>query len=171
MLEIFPRVKVMKVPGNHGRTTSQPISEDATNSFEYLLGQLLIERFRDNKRVEIIVPNTYHYTTEIRGHKYLLFHGNTIKGTTLNSIERAVKDLATLSYKEFYDVMIIGHFHTALKLTITPRTILLVNGCWIYMDDFAYTKLRKFSSVTQYLFNISKKSPLHNSQEICLDWK
>lgn len=171
MLEVFPKVKMIKVPGNHGRTTARYMSEDATSSFEYLLGQLLVERFKENSRVEIIVPDTYRYTAQIQGHKYLLFHGNAIRGATLNSIERAAKDLATLAYKEFYDVMIIGHFHTALKLKITPETILLVNGSFIDMDDYAYTKLRKFSSATQYLFNISKKSALHNLQEINLKWK
>jgi len=170
-LEIFPKIVVVVMAGNHGRTTSKPISEETTSSFEYLLGKLMQERFKDNKRVEIIVPDMYRYTMEIRGHKYLLFHGNNIRGATLNSIERAVKDLSTLAYKEFYDVMIIGHFHTALKLKITPETTLLVNGCFINMDDYAYTKLRKFSSATQYLFNISKKSPLHNLQEINLRWK
>jgi hypothetical protein len=170
-LEIFPKIVMMKVPGNHGRTTSKPISEDATNSFEYLLGKLLQERFKKNKRVEIIVPDSYLYTAEIRGHKYLLFHGNTIRGATLNSIERATKELATLAYKEFYDLIIIGHFHTALKLRITPETTLLVNGCFIQNDDYAYKKLRKFSSATQYLFNISKKSPMHNLQEIDLRWR
>lgn len=170
LLKLYPKVKMIKVPGNHGRTTSKPINEDATNSFEFLLGKMLQERFKNNKRVEIVVPERYRYTLTIRGHKYLLFHGNNIRGATLNSIERAAKDLATLAYEEFYDVMVIGHFHTSLKLRITPETILLVNGCWTEMDDYAYTKLRKFSSATQYLFNVSKKSALHNLQEIYLKW-
>lgn len=171
VLEIFPRVVMIRLPGNHGRTTSKPIAEEATDSFEYLLGKHLQERFRDNKRVEIIVPESYRYTVEIRKHKYLLFHGNTIRGATLNSIERAAKELSTLAYKEFYNLMIIGHFHTALKLKITPETTLLVNGCFIDNDDYSYNKLRKFSSCSQYLFNISKKSPMHNLQEIDLRWK
>ena len=154
-----------------GNTTSKPMSEDASNSFEYLLGQLLIERFRDNKRVEIIVPNSYTHTATIHNHKYLLTHGNIIRGATLNSIERAVKDIASLSYEEFYDLVVIGHFHTSLKLRITPKTNLLVNGCFINYDDYAYNKLHKFSSATQYLFNISKKSAMHNLQEISLLWE
>jgi len=171
VLEVFPKVVMIKMVGNHGRTTSKPINEDATNSFEFLCGQLLKERFANNPRVEIIVPDRYRYTATIRGHKYLLSHGNDIRGCALNSIEKAAKDLSTLAYKEFYDLMIIGHFHTALKFRITPETTLLVNGSFINMDDYAYTKLRKFSSATQYLFNISKKSPMHNLQEINLKWK
>jgi len=170
VLEIFPKVVMVKMAGNHGRSTPRYNNEEATNSFEYLQGKLLQERFANNPRVEIIVPKIYRYTINIRGHKYLLSHGNNIRGCTLNSIERAVKDLSTLAYKEFYDLMIIGHFHTALKLRITPETTLLVNGCFINMDDYAYSKLRKFSSPTQYLFNISKKSPMHNLQEINLLW-
>lgn len=171
VLEKFPKVVMMKVPGNHGRTNARPISEEASSSFEYLLGKLLQERFRGNKRVEIIVPNNYTYTAKIHGHKYLLTHGNIIRGASLNSIERAVKDIATLAYQEFYDLVIIGHFHTALKFKVTPETTLLVNGSFINNDDYAYTKLHKYSSATQYLFNISKKSPMHNLQEINLLWR
>lgn len=171
VLEVFPRVVIMKVPGNHARTTPKPISEDASNSFEYLLGQLLYERFKDNKRVEVIVPESYTYTARIHNHKYLMTHGNIVRGATLNSIERAVKDIASLAYQEFYNLIIIGHFHTSLKLRITPETNLLVNGCFIEYDDYAYNKLHKFSSATQYLFNISKHDPMHNLQEIGLLWK
>jgi hypothetical protein len=171
MLEVYPRIVWIKVPGNHARTTSKPVSEDPTNSFEYLLGKLMQERFRDNKRVEVIVPESYLYTANIRGHKYLITHGNTIRGMSLNSIERAVQEIALLVERDYYDVICIGHFHTALKLRVTPNTTLLINGCFIDMDDFAYHKLRKFSSPTQYLFNISKKSALHNLQEINLKWR
>ncbi len=170
LLKMYPKVIMYKMVGNHGRTTPKPVGEDATSNFEFLLGKMLQERFKDNKRVEIIVPEQYRYTVEIRGHKYLISHGNNIRGCTLNSIERATKDLAQLAHEEFYDVMMIGHFHNALKLRITPETTLLVNGCWISMDDYAYTKLRKFSTPTQYLFNISKKSAVHNLQEINLQW-
>ena len=171
MLEVYPRIVWIKVPGNHARTTSKPVSEAPTNSFEYLLGKLMQERFRDNKRVEVIVPESYLHTANIRGHKYLITHGNTIRGMSLNSIERAVQEIALLVERDYYDVICIGHFHTALKLRVTPNTTLLINGCFIDMDDFAYHKLRKFSSPTQYLFNISKKSSLHNLQEINLKWR
>lgn len=171
VLEIFPRIVIIKVPGNHARTTSKPVAEDATNSFEYLLGKMMQERFKDNKRVEVIVPESYLYTAEIRGHKYLLLHGNTISGRTLNSIERANQEIALLAERNFYDVICLGHFHTALKLKVAPNTVALINGGWIEWDDFAYHKLRKFSSATQYLFNVSKKSPMHNLQEISLRWK
>ena len=170
MLGVFPKVVLIGVPGNHGRTTSKPISEDPSNSFEYLKNKLLQERFRGNKRVEIIVPNSYTHCVKIHGHKYLLTHGNIVRGGTLNSIERAVKDISTLAYQEFYDLVIIGHFHTSLKLTITPETKLLVNGCFIEYDDYAYNKLHKFSSPTQWLFCISKKSAMHNAQELDLKW-
>jgi len=169
-LEMFPRVVMIKEYGNHGRTTSKPISEDATSNFEYMLGLLLKERFRDNKRVEIILPKSYYYPFTIRGHKYLLTHGNHIRGTALTTIERAVQQVTLLAGREMYDVILMGHFHNALKLRVTPHTTLLINGCFIYNDDYAYTKLRKFSSATQYLFNISKRSPLHNLQEIELTW-
>jgi hypothetical protein len=171
LLELYPRVVYINEYGNHGRTTSAPVAEEATNNFEYLLGLLLKERFANNKRVEIILPEDYSYTYSIKGHNYLLSHGNYIRGATLNSIEKAAKEIALLVEQSHYDVITIGHFHSCHKFPIAPSTTLLVNGCFIFKDNYAYTKLRKFSSASQYMFNISKRSAIHNLQEINLLWK
>lgn len=171
LLEIYPRVVYINEYGNHGRTTSKPISEEATNNFEYLLGLLLKERFADNKRVEIILPEDYSFTYSIKGHRYLLSHGNYIRGASLNTIERAAKEIALLVERDHYDVITIGHFHSCHKFPIAPTTTLLVNGCFIFKDNYAYTKLRKYSTAAQYMFNVSKRSSIHNVQEINLLWK
>lgn len=171
LLEAYPKVVYIQEFGNHGRTTSKPIAEEATDNFEYLLGLLLQERFENNKRVEIVLPKDYSFTYCIRGHRYLLSHGNSIKGATLNSIEKAAKEIALLVEGEHYDVITIGHFHNCQKFPISPTTRLLVNGCFIHKDSYAYTKLRKFSTPAQYMFNISKKSAIHNLQELDLLWK
>ena len=167
----FPKIVWVFEYGNHGRTTSRPNSEPASNNFEYLLAQLMKERFSPNPRVEVVVPEEYYYTLNIRGHKYLLFHGDHIRGTTLNTIENAAKQLVLLAREEPYDVIAIGHFHSCHMFPITPSTSLLVNGCFIEEDNFAYKSLRKFSTVNQFMFNVSKKSALHNLQEINLLWE
>ena len=170
LLQFYPNVIYINITGNHGRSTPAYISEEATNNFEYFTGLLLKERFQNNKRVEIKLAEDYSYTQTIKGHRYLLTHGNSIRGATLNSIEKASKEIALLVEQDPYDVICIGHFHCCHKLPISPKTSLLVNGCFIHKDNYAYTKLRKFSTAKQYLFNISKKSALHNLQELDLRW-
>ncbi len=171
LLEIYPRIIYINEEGNHGRTTPKPNGEEANSNFEYLIGMLLRERFADNKRVEVILPDDYSYTLNIRGHRYLLSHGNSIKGCTLNSIEKAAKEISLLVEQENYDVITIGHFHSCYEFPISPKTTLLVNGCFINKDAYAYYKLRKFSTAKQYLFNVSRRSALHNLQKIDLAWK
>ncbi|RLG10263.1 hypothetical protein DRN73_08200 [Candidatus Pacearchaeota archaeon] len=171
LLEIYPKIVYVNIVGNHGRTTPKYITEDATSNFEHLIGQLLKERFERNKRVDIILPNDYSYTINIKGHRYLLTHGNAIRGATLNTIEKAAKEIALLVEKNSYDVINIGHFHSCYEFPISPTTTLLVNGCFIYKDSYAYTRLRKHSTAKQFLYNVSKKSPLHNLQKIDLRWK
>jgi len=171
LLEVYPRVVYIGVVGNHGRTTSKYMSEDATDNFEYLLGTLIRERFAGNKRVEIILPTDYSYSLTIRGHRYLLTHGNSIRGCSLNTIEKAAKEIALLVENDCYDVITIGHFHSVYEFPISPSTTLLVNGCFIQKDSYAYDKLRKFSTAKQLLFNVSKKSALHNLQKIDLCWR
>ena len=169
--EIYPRVVFINIVGNHGRTTPRYCAEEATSSFEYYIGLMLQERFRDNKRVEIILPEDYSHCEVIRGHRYLLTHGNAIRGGTLNTIEKASKEIALLVEQNPYDVITIGHFHCCYELPISPSTTLLVNGCFIHKDSYAYAQLRKFSTAKQYLFNVSNHSSLHNLQKIDLRWK
>lgn len=170
LLELYPKVVYVNIVGNHGRTTSRYMSEEATSNFEYYLGMLLKERFANNKRVDVVLPEDYSYSIKIRGHKYLLAHGNNIRGATLNSIEKASKEIALLVEQEPYDVICIGHFHSCYELPISPTTTLLVNGCFIHKDSFAYNKLRKFSTAKQYNFLVSKRSACHNVQKIDLRW-
>lgn len=170
LLEIYPRIVYINIPGNHGRTLPNYSSESAVDNFENRIGLLLQERFRDNKRVEIINSEDYAQSITIRKHRYLLTHGNAIRGATLNTIEKAVKEIALLVEQEPYDVICIGHFHSCYEFPISPKTTLLVNGCFIYNDDYAYSKLRKFSTAKQFLFNVSQKSALHSVQKIDLRW-
>jgi hypothetical protein len=170
LLKIYPRVVYINIVGNHSRTTNTYTSESAVDGFEHYIGLLLQERFKDNKRVEIINPEDYAYTLQIRGHRYLLTHGNSIRGAALNSIEKAVKEIALLVEQEPYDCITVGHFHSCYEFPISPKTTLLVNGCWIYNDNYAYEKLHKFSTAKQFLFNVSKRSALHSVQKIDLRW-
>jgi len=171
MSEIFPRVTYIKMVGNHGRSYSDKnIAEPIENNFEYLLGLLLKERFKSNKRVNIVLPNDYFYSVQIRNHKYLLMHGDYIRGTVLTTIEKAVKEITLLLGRDFHEVITIGHFHSTHELPIGSESTLLINGCFIYKDSYAYKRLRKFSVAKQLLFNVSKKSALHNLQKIDLRW-
>ena len=170
LLEIYPEINLIMQYGNHGRTTSNLIVEDPKSNFEYLLGLLLKERFANNERINIILPDDYAYEYRIFGHRYLLTHGNMIRGGTLNSIEKAAKEIALLVEEEYYDVITIGHFHSCQELSISPSTTMIVNGCFINKDSYAYNKLRKFSTAKQVLFNVSKRSAYHNLQKIELIW-
>lgn len=171
LLELYPEVIYIAEYGNHGRTTSQPIAENPKSNFEYLLSLLLRERFNANKRVKVILPDDYSYVYNIYKHRYLLTHGNIIRGCTLNSIEKAAREIALLVENEYYDVITIGHFHSCQEFTVSPTTTMLVNGCFIFKDSYAYTKLRKYSTAKQFLFNVSRRDPIHNVQKIDLRWK
>lgn len=171
MLEIFDEVEDIEICGNHGRTTTNRTAEPVQNNFEWLLGKQLQEKFADVKRVKIVVPNDYCYTLDIRGHKYLLQHGHEFRGCASTSIERAAKDIVTLGGKEMqHDVICIGHFHEVNKKQIGVNSTLLINGCWIYKDSYAYHRLRKFSTAKQLFIRVSNKCPISGYNEIDLLW-
>ena len=171
MLEVFDEVIDIEICGNHGRTTTARTAAPVQNNFEWLLGKQLQEKFANVDRVKIIVPDDYSYTLDIRGHKYLLQHGHEIRGCASTSIERAAKDMVTLGGKEMqHDVICIGHFHEVNKKQIGANSTLLVNGCWIYKDSYAYYRLRKFSTAKQLFVRVSNKCPISGYNEIDLLW-
>lgn len=171
MLEVFEEVIDIEICGNHGRSTTNRTAAPVQNNFEWLLGKQLQDKFAGVDRVKIIVPNDYCYTLDIRGHKYLLQHGHEFRGCASTSIERAAKDIVTLSGKEVHhDVICIGHFHEVNKKQIGANSTLLVNGCWIYKDSYAYYKLRKFSTAKQLFIRVSNKLPISGYNEIDLLW-
>jgi len=166
--QYFPNVVVHHVIGNHGRS-SDCYNEPVQNNFEYGLGKHLEAIFKDNKRVTINVAENLFYSTKILGHKFLLTHGHMIRGMSLNTIEKAAKEFKLLLEGDPHEVMNIGHFHTALLLPI-GKTSLVVNGSFVNDDTFAFVKLRKQSIAQQVMYNVSKKSALHNWQRIELNW-
>lgn len=170
MLKIYPEIIDIEIVGNHGRTTQERIAEPVENNFEWLGAQILKERFAGNKRVQIIVPNDYAYSAVVKGHKYLLMHGHFIRGSSSNTLERAAEKITLLLGKDFHDATCIGHFHSINEKEINTDSVLLVNGCWIKKDSWAYYTLKKESSAKQFFFNVSDRSSMHNIQRLNLRW-
>lgn len=171
MLEHFENVVDVEIVGNHGRSRPNKTAEPVEDNFEWLIGHQLKEKFSGNTRVHIVVPDDFTHTLEIRKHKFLLQHGDNFRGMSRNSIERACKDLVALGGKnDQHDVICIGHYHSVDKQQVSPNTTLLVNGCWIYNDSYAYNRLRKFSTAKQLFVRVSNKMPIAGINEIDLTW-
>jgi len=155
----FEHIKVVGVVGNHGRSSEQYREEPVENNFEYHVYKILERTFEKDSQVEITVPNTRFYSIKIKGHTYYMSHGDSFKGSTRNSIDRAARELLTALIPDLpqgFDVYLMGHFHKAEKMDLNEKSTLLINGCWIPRDQFGFKIFRQYSKPGQWLFGVGK---------------
>lgn len=123
---IWGNLEIDCVAGNHGRTGKDrhKMSNFDLVAYQYLKYQL------EPHGVRVTMPeqgSPFSMITHVRGHKWLLFHGNQIKsggvtpqGSVVNRIIR------WFSMRKFRNIVAAshGHFHTFCTT--------LVNGIWIF---------------------------------------
>lgn len=147
MADAFGRVFLPCVVGNHGRMTHKPRAKARVHtSFEWILYCQLERHFKNDKRVQFMIPGETDAHLRVAGHRYMLTHGDTlgVKGGdgmigALGPILRGRIKTHTSEAQigRDFDTMVIGHWHQYLPL---PGCI--VNGSLKGFDDFARLFLR-----------------------------
>ena len=142
----FPRVFVVGVAGNHGRTTKKPWAKFyAETNFDWLVMQM-IERFMQPDviagRLQFLSPPAPDVTYKVAGRRFRLTHGDQFRGGDgvigfLGPVTRGNKKKQSMALSlptdnEHYDTMLIGHFH---QLHMTPY--LIANGSTKGYDEYA----------------------------------
>ena len=156
MKKVYSKITFIGIVGNHGRSTKDSDCDEPTeNNYEYLLFKMVEAVFKDDKDVEIIVPTTKFFVYKIHDHKYLLTHGDSIRGFTRNSIERSLKDYLIANDSDF-DVLAMGHFHRIDKICLSEKNTAIVNGSWIEKDSYGYRVARQYSKPQQVFFGVSR---------------
>ena len=160
MKEKFEEIDVIGVVGNHGRTTDKYQEEPVENNFEYHLYKIIQQVFINDPRVKVTVPNTRFFSTEIMGHTYYMSHGDSMRGVTRNSIDKAMREMLTALIPDLpqgFDVYLMGHFHKSEKMDLNEKSTLLINGCWIPRDCYGFKMFRQYSKPGQWLFGVGKQ--------------
>lgn len=138
--DIFGRVFVVGVTGNHGRNTKKiQAKERWATSYDWLLYALLARHFENDKRVTIAAPEAPEYGFSIYGHRYLLTHGDEFRGgdgiigplgpATRGRVRKQSRDT---TMNRGFDTLVMGHWHTLAQL---PN--LVINGSLKGYDEFA----------------------------------
>jgi hypothetical protein len=139
--QVFGRVFVPCVTGNHGRTHKKVRAKEFNyNSYDWLIYQALDREFADDDDVVFYIPDGADALFTVCGHRYLLTHGNQFRGGDgmigpLGPIIRGdhKKRSRNAQVGQEYDTLVIGHFHQLLQ---TRRVI--VNGSLKGYDEYAY---------------------------------
>lgn len=171
LLREFQNVKMINIPGNHGRLKRRAYRSGIYyNNFDFLAGKMLQTIFEKEKRVEIRTPETFGFLTKVNGWYYWLSHGAQIRswsGLPWYGIVRYGKSIKNELPET--DIICLGHFHQNFEVPIASNLSTIVNGCWIEKDSYCWDQWKRMTVPRQTYFGVSPKRP--RSWSFTLDLK
>jgi len=139
-------------------------------NFDYIFYRILELLLRENKQFEFNIPKSFFDIIDIAGWKFLVYHGDDIKGWAgipYYGMDRDIgKFRKILQYSgEKFDYVLLAHFHTPTELGAET----IVNGSLKGADEFALGAVRQMSKATQTLFAVHKQQGITFKYNIQLD--
>lgn len=141
--------------GNHARTTKTThFSAENGHSLEYLMYLHLAAYFKDEPRVEFIVPEGYHSYLKVYDQTIRFHHGHAVKygGGVGGIFIPTFKAIAQWNKGRHADLDVFGHFHQQ-----KDGGNFLSNGSLIGYNGFALSIKADFEKPRQLLFLVDKK--------------
>lgn len=141
--------------GNHARTTKTTrFSSENGHSLEYLMYRHLAAYFRNEPRVQFIIPEGPHSYMDIYGQTLRFHHGHMIKfGGGIGGIFiPTYKAIAQWNKARKADLDVFGHFHQC-----KDGGNFLCNGSLIGYNAFALSIKADFEPPKQQLFLMDKR--------------
>jgi len=171
----FNKIKIVSVTDNHGRRqhTSDKgrHTKNRFDSYTTMLNVTLKYAFKELKNVDFEVPVTPYWYGKIRGHNYLIMHGDTTlsvgsvgKSLNIETIKNKINDLS--SGIGPIDVVVLGHLHIPVKTLLSNGTTLLVNGSLSGIDEFCLALGIVRNSASQKIFEITDKHSVGDMRDV-----
>ena len=172
--DIFGRVFVPCVGGNHGRNTKKTWHKDRQHtSFDWLIYQFLARRFAGDKRITFYIPQSTGAYYKVYSHRYWLVHGDGFRGGDgmigcLGPIIRGDHKMRSRNAQidQPYDTMILGHFHQYLH-----HGRVIVNGSLKGYDEYAFNEGFGFEQPQQALWLTHPKHGITYRMPVYVDRK
>lgn len=158
LVQDYPRIRVLGVGGNHGRTKKAPASKQVFDSFDWLGYQYIAQHLRNYSSVECSFPRAGMLVAEVAGRNMLVWHGDgvrsTMPGVPWGGVVRRVNELKK-QYGESgvqLDYVSFGHFHQ-------PNVIqgnLFGNGSLMGLNEYGLKNFGGGSSPCQLLLTFCR---------------
>jgi hypothetical protein len=135
-------IDIISLAGNHGRSTMKPeAKETVETSYDTLVSDFLSMMLANEPRVNFFVPPSIDALFSVYGWRIVATHGDRIgsrggagfigpAATAARGMKRITMDYAARGVH--LDLILIGHFHTALQLEEG-----FVNGCLIGPSEYS----------------------------------
>lgn len=140
LADMFGRVHVWGVVGNHGRTTRKPRAKKrAHTNVDWLLYTQMARELADDSRISVTVPDAFDVDAELHGTRFRLEHGDQFRGGS--GAAGMLSPLMLGRYKRLrqgmaqnrpFDWLVLGHWHTYFH-----GQGLIVNGSLKGADEYA----------------------------------
>lgn len=180
MADVFGRVFVPCVVGNHGRDTLKPrMKQRAFTSYEWNLYNQLARTFAKDKRFTFLIPDETDAYFRVLGHRFLLTHGDSLGVKGGDGIIGAIGPIARGTTKvgraeaqigRDFDTLLIGHYHTYIPRGDAMPVI--ANGSVIGYNEYARLGLRvPYSRPSQALWFVHQDHGITAQWQVYLDKK
>jgi hypothetical protein len=149
------KLRVVCNSGNHGRLTHKKRhATQEANSLEWLLYHFLAGEFKDDKRVEFVLPQGAHTYAQIYDWTVRFHHGDDAKygggvGGIHIPIRKAIQRWQTFRHA---DLTCLGHFHQ-----YTCMDDLIINGSLIGYNPYALSIGAQYEEPAQAFFLMDSK--------------
>ncbi len=169
----FGRVRVISVPGNHGRTTEKPRSKSGTShSYETLLAWWIADFFDGDDRVTFWTPPGNDAFFKTAGWNMLLTHGDKMGSKGGAGFVGPAATIARGHQKLFQnyaqtgripDVILTGHLHSSLRLATG-----FSNGAMAGYSEYARDIRAMPDAAKQWLLMVHEKHCVSHAFELIL---
>jgi uncharacterized coiled-coil protein SlyX len=137
LADVFEKLHVVSVSGNHGRRTKQVrMKGRGRDNYDWLIAQLLARHFKADKRITFDIPDSPDCFFRVYDTGFLLTHGDQVKGGGgIGGIWPPIMRMVAKKRTRFsFESILMGHWH---QLILAPSAGLIVNGSLKGEDEFA----------------------------------
>jgi hypothetical protein len=172
----FGRVRVISLPGNHGRTTIKPHAKGySLRNFETLLSWWLASSFADDPNVKFWTPKSADALFEVEGWNVLMSHGDRMGARGGTGFIGPAANIAKGHFKLYQswnrtgahvDMVLTGHLHTSLKMELGYS-----NGSLVGFNEYARDLRCTPDAAKQWLFFMHAEQMVSHAFELQLSAK
>jgi len=154
----FKMIKILYLPGNHGRRSPQKDYYGAWDNWDYLVAEIAKLHSQNLSNVEFLIPDAFSICVDIEGFGFCITHGDEIKSWNTipwYGIERKTRRLTALHAAKHKNVhyYCFAHFHTPGNQDVLNGEVIM-NGTWMATSPYIYEKLSTFTVPSQWLHGV-----------------
>lgn len=172
IVSYFPTVKVISLPGNHGRLGDRNELDKLDDNLDLIFSHILKLRCDKIKNIDWIDCEDWFSYFSLYDYKYFATHGDTFKSAGGVPINGAIKYKNTIqeTINNMIDVLIVGHHHSLTDIRKGFSKICMTNS-WVGTNQYSFSEGLGGSPASQVLFVADESNPIAISYEFMLDKK